>query len=253
MESKFELIADKDYYHLFEKKNIIIEPAHFHNSIELIICVEGEIDVLIDGKYKKLTKNEGAISDSFNIHYYKGNESCKVYILLGDKKYFTNYFNLTNNEIPSTFFKLSDISSIDKFYNEYNKIKKNKNLLFAGYINLILNEISNENLLTSRNVYNIDCSLICKILKYVDEHYSENLSLSNISLKFGYTREYLSRLIHKYINENWNDYINIKRISIFLKKFNESTSKNKLELMYESGFTSQSTFYRYLKKYNITI
>jgi len=92
MKSIYELPAEKKDYYLFEKKKITTELVHFHSSIELIIVVKGKVEVTIDGITKVLNPNEGAIVDSFGIHYYKGSNDSLAYILLGDKKYFDEFF-----------------------------------------------------------------------------------------------------------------------------------------------------------------
>lgn len=253
MKSIYELPAEKKNYYLFEKKKITKELVHFHSSIELIIIIQGKVEVTIDGVTRILSSNEGAIVDSFNVHFYKGSEDSLVYVLLGDKKYFEEFFYLINNKIPNTFLKFNNLEYIDFLYNEFNKSQEYKTIQFAGIINLILRELILINKLLERKIENLDTSLICKILKYVDEHYNEDLTIKKISKEFGYSKEYLSRLLHRYLNENWNDYINRKRILIFNEKYKDNSKLNILEIAYECGFTSQSTFYRAYKKENMNL
>ena len=59
---------------------------------------------------------------------------------------------------------------------------------------------------------NEQCTLICKILRYAQEHLREDLSLSVIAQQFGYCKEHRSRFLHKYIKENWNNYVNRIRV-----------------------------------------
>ena len=113
---------------------------------------------------------------------------------------------------------------------------------------MVLRDIVINNELIDRKIITLDTSLICKILRYVDEHYNEDLTIKKLSNEFGYSREYLSRLLHKYLNENWNDYINRKRIYIFKNIYKKNPNLNILDIAYECGFTSQSTFYRAIKK-----
>ena len=114
---------------------------------------------------------------------------------------------------------------------------------------IILSYIIQDNLLLERKK-NKDSTLICDILKYVDENYFEDLSIDKLSEIFGYSKGHLSRLLHKYINENWNNYLNRKRMNEFIKKRRENPNKNILDLAYEVGFNSNSTFYRTYKKEN---
>lgn len=248
MKSIYELPAEKKDYYLFEKKKISKELVHFHSSIELIIVIQGEVEVIIDGVMKTLGPLEGAIVDSFSVHFYKGSEDSLVYVLLGDKKYFDEFFYLTKNRIPNTFFKIKNLNNIDYLYNNYQNSNEYNDIYFMGVINLVLRDIVINNELIDRKIITLDTSLICKILRYVDEHYNEDLTIKKLSNEFGYSREYLSRLLHKYLNENWNDYINRKRIYIFKNIYKKNPNLNILDIAYECGFTSQSTFYRARKK-----
>ena len=89
--------------------------------------------------------------------------------------------------------------------------------------------------------------LVCSILKYAVENPKNDLSLGTISDKFDYTREHLSRLLHKYLQENWNTFVNRIRV----KKADNMIKQNQgtiLDILYECGFDSPNTFYRAYKK-----
>lgn len=50
--------------------------------------------------------------------------------------------------------------------------------------------------------------LVCEILRYAQANARGDLSLAVLSRRFGYSREHLSRLLHTYLRENWNHYVN---------------------------------------------
>ena len=247
MRSFYELEAEKNNYYYFEKKHIDFESAHFHSAIELLIVIEGQVEVSINGEKRTIEPNEGVFVDSFQVHSYKCSKDSLIYVLVGNNRYFSDFFNFTNNKKPSTIFKLNNLEKINILYKEFESLKKGKEIYFSGLINIILSYIIQDNHLLERKENN-ESSLICNILKFADEHYQEDLSIKILSKKFGYSKEHLSRFLHKYLNENWNNYLNRIRINIFIKKRKENPQKNILELVFESGFNSQSTFYRAYKK-----
>lgn len=250
MRSFYELNAEtKDYYY-FDKKHIDFEEAHFHSSIELLIVLKGKVEVSIDGEKRIIGPKQGVFVDSFNVHAYRCSNDSLIYVLVGNKKYFNDFFSFTNNKKPATYFDFSQLEKIEILFDEFKRINENKEIYFLGIVNILLSYIIQDNCLMDRKK-NDDSSLICKVLKYVDEHYEEALTIEKISKEFGYSKEHFSRVLHKYLNENWNSYLNRKRLVMFERKRKENPNKNILDLAYEVGFSSQSTFYRaYKKEYN---
>ena len=91
-------------------------------------------------------------------------------------------------------------------------------------------------------------AFVCNVLRYAEANIGEDLSLSALSSRFGYSREHLSRILHKYLTESWSSYVNrlrVKRADALLK---EKCGENVLKIAYECGFDSPNTFYRAYKK-----
>lgn len=77
-----------------------------------------------------------------------------------------------------------------------------------------------------------------------------DLRLNDLASKLGTNRTYISRLINNKANTNFCDYINSHRISyakkLFLLQEDEQLTLDEIAL--ESGFSSQSSFYRVFMK-----
>lgn len=87
--------------------------------------------------------------------------------------------------------------------------------------------------------------LIKNILEYIEANYLEDITIKSVSKKMGYSVGYCSKLLRDAVGENFRDYLNRKR----LKKAEElsldkTLNLTKLEILYQSGFKSPSTFYR---------
>jgi len=78
-----------------------------------------------------------------------------------------------------------------------------------------------------------------------------NLSLSNLSNKLATNQTYLSQIINQSFNENYNDYINSKRVvyacSLLLKLPELNLTID--HVVEQVGFRSKSTFYNSFKKH----
>ena len=88
-------------------------------------------------------------------------------------------------------------------------------------------------------------TLMHRILQYIDDNFKEKLPLSRLAKELGYSREYISRVFHRYMKRGLNDYINERRLDYIA---NADKTRKKTELALESGFSSMQTYYRALSR-----
>jgi AraC-like DNA-binding protein len=131
---------------------------------------------------------------------------------------------------------------------EYHERAKNETLrysIFKGAVTLLLSAVAETNDLcpiSSR----YGSGDICDILLYINEHFTEDLTLNSLSERFGYSPQYFSRLFHRYMKVNLTEYINVARVNYAKKQL--TLGKNVAEIAFESGFGSMPSFYRAYKK-----
>jgi YesN/AraC family two-component response regulator len=86
----------------------------------------------------------------------------------------------------------------------------------------------------------------------IDQKYYQtpNLTIKHLSQKLDIHSKFLSQVINETHNQNFCDYINTLRIeeAKSLLKDKETDYKTILEVCYEVGFNSKSTFYEVFKK-----
>lgn len=83
------------------------------------------------------------------------------------------------------------------------------------------------------------------IQRYVDAHFQEINSVSEIASHFFYSREYISRLFRRYLNTTVADYITQRRIAQSQSLIAKGISLS--EVCFQVGFGSLSTFNRAFK------
>ncbi|MBC7959917.1 MAG: response regulator [Vallitaleaceae bacterium] len=86
------------------------------------------------------------------------------------------------------------------------------------------------------------------VKKYVDEHFSEELSLKSMASMFYMNSAYLGRLFKINYNLSFNDYVNKRRISEIKKLYANSNLKIN-EILDKTGYNSPDYFYRAFKKH----
>lgn len=86
-----------------------------------------------------------------------------------------------------------------------------------------------------------------KCIKYVDEHYSETISLQELADSLDINNAYLSRIFKKETGISLSDYINQVRIET-AKELIEHTNKKMYEIAELSGYNSTQRFFQAFKK-----
>ena len=90
-------------------------------------------------------------------------------------------------------------------------------------------------------------SIIRKLIRYVDEHYSEELSLSFLSKMFLIEQSYLSRVFKQFTGENLIPYINKKRVEKAVEYINKRCYQLS-EVSYFVGFDDYTYFNRVFRR-----
>jgi len=248
--SYYEWEAEQKGYYRFYRRKSFETPAHFHGSIEFIFVESGEQRVTIDGETRVLKDGDACFCDSFSVHFFAPNNNADTFILLGEREYFDSVFNLFNDKTPPRFFRFENFELFHFLLDNYSKKSTNtggRYAAFDGCVKILLSEIAENNTLLPRKT-DKKSTLVCDILQYAEQNPNADLSLMTVAKNFGYSHEYLSRILHKYLAENWNTYVNrlrVRKADILLKTQKE---RSVLEIAYECGFDSPNTFYRAYKK-----
>lgn len=249
--SYFELRAEEKDYYYFTARTPQETEAHFHSAPEFLFVESGSQEVVVDGEKRILEAGEGCFADSFCVHAYKYAQGVRAYVLLGDKSHFEKFFLAMQERVPPTFFRFENFGLLEELCRRTAKnFTKDVSRIAAleGAVNLVLAELAESVPFIERSK-NKQTSFVGQILEYAQENARGDLSLSALSKEFGYSQEHLSRLLHKYLAENWTTYVNRLRVrhahARLLK--NDGTVS---EIALDCGFESLNTFYRaYRKEY----
>ena len=91
-------------------------------------------------------------------------------------------------------------------------------------------------------------SKIAPVLEYIDSHYSEVITLSDLAELLNVNESYLCRMFKKSVNTSVVQYLNFVRVCK-AEKMLLSTDKGISEIALETGFSSVSYFNRIFKKH----
>ncbi len=135
-----------------------------------------------------------------------------------------------------------------------------KNAYIGDYEKLFLRFGTLENMIECLKTYAADiCSqsgatlpvehtTLKKILKYIDEHMTEDLTVHDITNKFYISGSYLSQLFKKEVGTNFVDYITRNRVS-YACNLLINTDKQVQEISQECGYNDYCYFAKIFKRY----
>ncbi|MBQ8432755.1 MAG: helix-turn-helix domain-containing protein [Clostridia bacterium] len=243
----YESISDTQNYHSLRCKIKPYAPLHFHSAIELLLVQEGEMLAVINGKEHRVTAGHGCFIDKFSTHTLSETlPNTKVYVCMGNCELFDPVFSDVGG-IPPLLFPFSEFDLLNTAIDYYREAPNEALQLavFKGTIALLLARMAQSIPLLEAN--NSPASAeICTVLRYINEHFTEDLHLSSLAATFGYSPQYFSRFFHKYMNIHLTEYINIARAN-YAKRLMDG-KKTVAEVAFASGFGSMPTFYRTYKK-----
>ena len=248
--SFYELRAEGNRYFHFQHRTVKDTLLHFHGAVEFLFAENEPQEVTVNGIKRILQPGEACFCDSFIPHAYKGVSHSTAYVLLGDKEYFKDVFASFGDKRPPTFFRFDNFNLLAVLYELCAKKWENdggRYETFGGAVKILLSEIAESTPFVDKRI-DKQSALMSDLLQYVEEHLREDLSLRTIANVFGYSHEHLSRILHKYLPENWNVYVNRMRARYAHTILKKSPDRSVLEILYESGFDSPNTFYRAYKK-----
>ena len=258
MRSFYETISDRnDYIFLHEFENNVTS-AHFHKSLEFVYCLEGKIEFFINGEFYIVEKDEIFAAPSYAVHSNKHIGETKMLTCIFAHNYLHDFEKiypeqsfapvLRNKEQNRKILPLlMDFywNYIERYHYLYNNISFLKRQAFIDEFLFQLTSAYSLFPIEQKKSNNTTLD----ILSYINEHYTENLTLEFLSQKYGYCPKYFSELFNKHVGCKLNTYINSIRTEKAIAELNNPKNKKSLtSIAFDNGFNSLATFYRILSK-----
>ena len=217
-------------------------PLHFHTSVEILYCLDGELTVLVGGEKLTAKKGEFVFFDENDVHAVL---SSKFYLtVLIPPVFLREYLSFMHNKTVKSHIFADD----GEVYTLIQKIvsdNQNGRLYQIGLAITLLGKITALATIVNKQTYLPDD--MKKVPLYVQEHFTQKISLSSLAQALGYNKYYLSKAFKDYFGENFNEYLTSLRLNHFLLLM-ETENVAVTDAVYESGFSSLQTFYRVFKK-----
>lgn len=254
MKEKGVYLAEADLVRqIYLKEEPVLEAVgHFHEGIEMVAVLQGEIEAFNLKHNERIKEGEIFFADSFECHHYKKiTPEIKAIVLVLSNEYTSVFREIYAGKTLPTYMKNIErnVEIIKMMQQWLNEPKKNF-MLNVGYSNLLFFKIV-ENYELQKREGKKDKAVILKLLKYINEHYLEDISLASVAKRIGYSKEYCSKIFSESVDMGFRDYLSFLRLKkaqdyFSLKKESKLTT---IEIIYKCGFKSTATFYRVQKRF----
>ena len=237
--------------------------THLHRQIELLVVLGGKLTLTIDHTAYTLTDGMCAIVFPNQLHSLHTEGESKILLCIFDAEFCYSYRKSFQNNIPSqSAFALEELSAhsiiaskgllqLTETFQRGEAIPPSIVALAEGYLTLFLADIFSHVKL-SPHTLSEDLELEQKLLIFLEEHYTEDLSLELLSKEFGVSRFTLSRLFTDKLHTTFPFYVNSKRLD-YACNLLRTTDLSVTQIALDAGFGSSRTFFReFSHAYNTT-
>jgi len=248
----YEKIADGESYFGFSRRAPVrVEPpalsTHVHSSIELYVCERGEYTVYINGNKHVLRAGDAAFVDKFiphSAHATDGEGGTVVYFIIASSTYFNGIKWLADSTLPEFFSCGERITEVLKFLElSYGMRDRMDEDMKRGALTMLLSMLK-DIAGTQRRVTAKSAAMITEVMKYINDHLEEHITLAQLAERYGYEKSHFSRLFNKFLGMNLREYLNRCRLARVGKLLRENPDMPVCRAARECGFDSMNTYYR---------
>lgn len=255
-----EIQTSDDLRNLFlilrERQSANTSPVHRHPFWEVILFEDGEGIHTINGVDYPFKPCDLALLAPSDIHQIRPIEGttfsctkvCFPYSIYGSKlkdlcrfDRFPIIISMNNKDYTKANILLGLLEE------EYNAVGLPGNDIFS--INLVeqLFVLIVRNLDTKTDVKSSGTNHISNILMYIQNHFTENITIEDVASLCNYSPKYFGRLFLKQIGMSFQDYLTSLRLNYAYHLIAHS-ERSILDICYEAGFTSPTYFSKSFKR-----
>lgn len=232
-------------------------PPHWHGSVEVLFCLEGKLNIWLGSvkEHRQLKAGDIILINSNIVHSTQSPCSNHIFVLQIPLSFIQK---LTKEE-----YNVSWMFNLDTLKNQKKNDQSLREIL-TRLTQIFKSQELSQQLLTKSELYNLLSLLVseyrqiisvapkinkmatqtkmAEIMRYIQEHYKEDISLTHISECFNYSTSYFSKLFKKYVGINFTDYLTSIRLN-HAQNLLINSDWSIVDIAIESGFNNTRTFY----------
>ena len=219
--------------------------AHIHRQIEIFYVLDGAIEVTISGQKKLLDKGMVSIVFPNEVHETFTPENSSAIMMIFCQDFLSDFnreFNLYRPQCPFVS-NLQDPGLFSQMVTGLlDNVQKNTDIRISkGYLYIIVSMILSQ--VTLKKQKRISADICQDISDYLNMHFTEELSLTQLADALGYNKYHISHIFKEKFGCSYNDYLKCLRSEHAMGLLTHS-EMTVTEVCFASGFSSLRSFYR---------
>lgn len=225
--------------------------THWHDRMEMIRILHGEMQVTCGGNTMKLTSGDMAVFSPKMPHRGIAEQEVEYDVLMFDVRSFYNESEVSKKYLPAIFegrtkfyTKTSDTETI-KCFDEICSQEEKGSLEIIAYVYRFIHLLYKNNLLEFTEISRRS-DVMMEIIEYIEEHYKQEISTATLCERFGYSAEHFCRKFKDATGLTPMNYLKIYRMEEAYKML-QLGERNIAKVAEGCGFSDSNYFTRCFK------
>ena len=246
MDIYFEAFRDRDNRILINKLRNRSFEAHFHSNIEVMYVESGWLEVSVDGEKRTLTKGAVAVAESYMVHSLTVSADSDIRVAIIPLNRVPD-FDLAHRNLTfaSHYLEASTQSeAIGKLFRSFEGSSRDANpMIRVGFAYLLLGMLSDAlGTVPALHRTKDGVAVVGQMLRFMDQHYTEPLTLERLAAELGYHKDHLSRVFNETIHTGFCRYLSTMRLRYAVQLI-RTTDWSLEEISDRAGFGNPHSFY----------
>lgn len=241
--TKLQKIKNKKI--MVKEKHILSYPTHWHEFYEIELIISGSGSYIIDGVEQRIEKNMLFFMTPVNFHKVITNGSQVVTLMFMGEVCDSDMLYKLSSVFDSDSVMLSEEEAqyLATVMHELNiACTENDDAYSFHLLNSILGKICRINKMHSHGCM----SRVQKAMLYIQNHFRNEVELSDIAAAADVTPSYMSSIFSKECGVSFKEYLSSIRYE-YAKKLLEYSDMTVTDICFESGFCDYANFERHFK------
>ena len=220
---------------------------HLHKELELIYVESGKAVAYADKNSYILNKGDVFITFPNQIHYYETIEDGSFAVIIFSSKIVYGFSDIISKSVPDrNYIPCGEVEGFDYIFNRVTALSGDyTELALNGYINVLMSRILP--ILQLKTVNAENNTALYNVIDYCTNNFKEEITLDSIAEKLHLSKYYISHMINRKLNQNFNEYINNLRIAEACNLLRETNIKI-ADISEDVGFGTIRSFNRAFKQ-----
>ncbi len=249
MEVYFEAIRDRDNRIFLSDLRRHGVAAHFHSNIEVLYIKSGMAEVSIGGEKRVLSAGAVAVAESYVVHSFYKLDDAEIRIVIIPIIRVPD-FSLAHRNLTFATPFLEPSAKSEAFaalFEAFIEAKGQSDMVAKGYAYLLLGMLTDAlGTAPAPHRSKDGVAVVGQMLRYMDEHYTDQLTLERLAGELGYHKDYLSRVFNETIHTGFCRYLSTMRLRYAVQLI-RTTDLSLEEIADRAGFGNPHSFYDIFK------